>query len=153
MTPCNYVDTYKTVRRHVSEDRCLHKGKGKGKIRPVTCHNINIRTFILCHHNFFYSILPAPWRLLHTWFCSTAHANRLSHRPHSIKSTKRVSVSFVLFFLNKGDLISLPKKGQISLACFFHFMWKGHSLKVSSTVTRDTGGCRNIITVLVTLWS
>jgi hypothetical protein len=49
-----------------------------------------------------------------------------------------VSVLFLLSFLNKGDLIPLPKKGQISLACFSFYL-KGHSLKVSSTVTEVTG--------------
>ena len=116
----HYVDKYKTVRRHVLEDRCLHKGKGK--VRPATCHNINIRTSILHHYKFLYPIVPASWRLLHTWCCSAAHASRLSHRPHSIKSTK-TGVCFVFtFFLNKGDLIPLPKKGQISLACFSFYV-------------------------------
>ena len=204
MTPSNYADRYKTVRRHVPEDSSLHKGKGK--VFPITYHNISLprlclkydgtraetsfrlsakRTrpfksarasvqsttgsrgvrisgsnagytmfrgsvkstgyplhssvspslplscfsaylhistglyFIVCHYNFLYPNLPASWRLLHTWCHSTAHANRLPHGPHSIKSTKRVSVSFLHFFLNKGDLIPLPKRGSNFTGMFF----------------------------------
>lgn len=119
MTQSNCVDRHKTVRGHVPEDRCLHQGKGKGTVRPVTCHNINSRNLILCHYNFLFPILPASWRLLHTWFCSTAHANRLPHRPHSIKSTK-TGVCFVLTFLFKQRrLNSFTKEGSNFTGMFF----------------------------------
>jgi hypothetical protein len=150
--PSNYANRYKTLRRQVPEESSLHQGKVTGIVQSITCHDINLRTVTMCHYNFLYPILPASWRLLHTWSRPTAHASRLSHSPHSIKSTKRVSVWVLLFFLNKGDLILCQRRVKFHWHVF-HFMWKGHSLKVSSTVTRDVGGGRNIIIVHVTLWS
>lgn len=75
----------------------------------------------------------------------------LTLRPHSTKSTKRVSVFFYFYFPDEGDTSPVLKKNHVSPSCS-PFYLKGHSLKVSTTVT-EAKGRKSIISVCATFWS